>query len=98
MSQTQIDLDTSLLDKYNRFYQVRNILTVGIEEDAQEFLYLIYDKVWLHPFRAYISSKWKPLVDTELIRVISRWSHLMPDRFVEKLSTAYLLPRLERCI
>lgn len=62
-----------------------------------DILYWLFDKYWLQPMRAYVSSKWQVKEDgATLAEAILKWSYLMPAKFLQKFVQMYLKPRLKR--
>ena len=61
-----------------------------------DVLYWVFDNCWLHPMRTFISSKWNVKEETFLAEAVTKWSYLMPKRFLEKVLQMYLKPRLKR--
>ena len=93
---------------YHKFYEIREILTIGKMNDDYskrvtseiknaDVLYNLFDTYWLQPVRAYISSKWLVKKDgASLAEAMTKWSYLMPERFIQKVLQMYLKPRLKR--
>lgn len=80
---------------FDRFLNVRNILTLTRDEQlAQDFLYVALDRLFLPPFReALVSAR---MESPEIFEMLDRWTTLMPDKFLLKLVSVYLMPKLSR--
>ena len=63
----------------------------------EDILYWVFDSYWLHPVRAFISSRWDIKLHSKAFsEMIKHWSHIMPDHFLDKLIDMYIKPRLKR--
>ena len=64
------------------------------EQLAQDFLYVGLDKLFLPPFRELLVPA--SLESPNLFELLDRWTALMPDKFLLKLVSVYLMPKLAR--
>jgi len=91
---------------FNTYLLARNVLSTFITKDTKDaseesaekvktYLYAVYDTLWLQPVRQFVSSRWQ-VKDFNLCSMVTQWSHIMPDEFVDKLVLMYIKPRLER--
>ena len=61
-------------------------LKTMFEQDFKnaDVLYFVFDTYWMQPMRQYISTKWNVKEDdpSKFVEAITRWSYLMPRRFL----------------
>lgn len=88
-------LDVTSHESFDRFLTARNILTLLKDDQlAQDFLYVAFDKYWLPSFRELLIAS--SLERPQVYEMLSRWQTLMPDRFLQKIVTIYVMPKLVR--
>ena len=57
-------------------------------------MYVAFDKYWLPSFRELLIAS--SLERPQVFEMLSRWQTLMPDRFLQKIVTIYVMPKLVR--
>ena len=57
-------------------------------------MYVAFDKYWLPSFRELLIAS--SLERLQIFEMLSRWQTLMPDRFLQKIVTIYVMPKLVR--
>ena len=97
------DVRAEPLKNYSEYFEARELLLIdkplgeeSKESEINDALYWLFDTYWLGPMRSYLSSKWNVAEEITLAESMTRWSYLMPPRFLQKVVQMYLKPRLKR--
>lgn len=64
------------------------------ENQTNDLMFIAFERKFLPPFREMLIQQ--ELYEPKVLDFIAQWKQLMPDKFLMKLVSVYLMPKLRR--